>query len=69
MTAIGAKALVTQGMRIPPGSLVLSAPAKVVRPLTRKERLGLKYWAEKYVKNSAYCLRHQINVSAPLRSL
>src|SRR5215831_14182992 len=38
---IGAKALVTQGSRIPPGSLVLGAPAKVVRALTQKERLGL----------------------------
>ena len=65
---IGAKALVTQGMKIPPGSLVLGAPARVVRSLTRKERLGIKYWAEKYVGNSAYCLRHNINVSGPLRS-
>src|SRR5580658_4170410 len=35
---IGASALVTQGTRIPPGSLVLGAPAKVVRKLTPKER-------------------------------
>jgi carbonic anhydrase/acetyltransferase-like protein (isoleucine patch superfamily) len=63
---IGAKALVTQGMKIPPGSLVLGAPARVVRKLTRKERLGIKYWAEKYVGNTAYCLKHQINVSGPL---
>jgi carbonic anhydrase/acetyltransferase-like protein (isoleucine patch superfamily) len=39
---IGAAALVTQGMKIPPGSLVLGAPAKVVRTLTRQERAGLK---------------------------
>src|SRR5207249_4738886 len=63
---IGAKALVTQGMKIPPGSLVLGAPAKIIRPLTRPERAGLKYWAKKYVANSAYCLKHRINVSAPL---
>ncbi len=63
---IGAKALVTQGTKIPPGSLVLGAPAKVVRQLTPKERAGLKYWAEKYVANAAYCLKHGINVSAPL---
>ena len=55
---IGAKALVTQGVEIPPGSLVLGAPAKVVRSLTRRERAGLKSWAEKYVKNAAYCLKH-----------
>jgi carbonic anhydrase/acetyltransferase-like protein (isoleucine patch superfamily) len=58
---IGAKALVTQGMKIPPGSLVLGAPARVVRKLSKEERAGLKWWAEKYVDNSAYCLKHGIN--------
>jgi len=58
---IGARALVTQGMKIPPGSLVLGAPAKVVRKLTKKERAGLKWWAQKYVANGAYCLKHGIN--------
>lgn len=56
---IGAKALVTQGTKIPPGSLVLGAPAKVVRTLTREERGGLKWWAEKYVANAAYCLKNK----------
>jgi gamma-carbonic anhydrase len=63
---IGARALVTQGTKIPPGSMVLGSPAKVVRPLTDKERAGLKWWAEKYVTNGAYCLKHGINVGAPL---
>ncbi|MGD1088753.1 MAG: gamma carbonic anhydrase family protein [Verrucomicrobiota bacterium] len=63
---IGAKALVTQGTKIPPGSLVLGAPAKVVRKLSTEERAGLKWWAEKYVDNGAYCLKHKINVGAPL---
>jgi carbonic anhydrase/acetyltransferase-like protein (isoleucine patch superfamily) len=67
-SVVGAKALVTQGMKIPPGSLVLGAPAKVVRALTRKERAGLKSWAEKYFQNAAYCLKHGINVSRPLPS-
>ena len=65
---IGAKALVTQGMKIPSGSLVLGAPAKVVRKLTEKERAGLKWWAEKYVANGAYCLTHNINVGGPQSS-
>lgn len=65
---IGAKALVTQGMKIPAGSLVLGAPAKVVRKLTPEERAGLKHWAHKYVVNGAYCLKHGINVGAPLAS-
>ena len=65
---VGANALVTQGMKIPPGSMVLGAPAKVVRQLTPQERATLKYWARKYVANGAYCLQHGINVGAPLRS-
>src|SRR6516164_8608214 len=48
---IGAKALVTQGMKIPPGSLVLGTPAKVIRKLTKEERAGLRWWAQKYVDN------------------
>jgi carbonic anhydrase/acetyltransferase-like protein (isoleucine patch superfamily) len=63
---IGAKAVVTPGMKIPPGSMVLGTPAKVVRKLTATERNGLKYWANKYVANAAYCLKHGINVGAPL---
>ena len=63
---IGAKALVTQGTKIPPGSLVLGAPAKVIRKLSKEERAGLKWWAQKYVDNGAYCLKHKINAGAPL---
>lgn len=57
---IGAGALVTPGTRIPPGSLVLGSPAKVSRALRPEERSGLKYWAEKYVENSAFYLRNNI---------
>jgi carbonic anhydrase/acetyltransferase-like protein (isoleucine patch superfamily) len=63
---IGAKALVTQNTKIPPGSLVLGAPAKVIRPLTKEERAGLKWWAQKYVDNGAYCLRHGIGLGSPM---
>lgn len=63
---IGAKALVTPGTTIPDGSLVMGAPGKVVRALTEKERGELKHWAEKYVHNAAYCLKHGINVGTPL---
>jgi carbonic anhydrase/acetyltransferase-like protein (isoleucine patch superfamily) len=63
---IAAKALVTGGMKIPAGSLVMGAPAKVIRALSAKERAGLKHWADKYVTNGAYCLKHGINVGAPL---
>ncbi len=63
---IGAHALVTPGTVIPPGSMVLGSPAKVVRPLRPEERAGLKHWAQKYVTNGAYCLRHGLHVGAPL---
>jgi carbonic anhydrase/acetyltransferase-like protein (isoleucine patch superfamily) len=65
---IGAKALVTQQSRIPAGSLVLGAPARIVRALMPEERTGLKYWAEKYVANAAYCLAHDINAGVPQSS-
>ena len=65
---IGANSLVTQRTRIPPGSLVLGSPAKVARALNAAELAGLRNSAEKYARNAAYCLRHEINVSAPLPS-
>ena len=46
---IGAGALVTQHKKIPPGSLVLGSPAKVVRQLDLQEQQSIKTWAEKYV--------------------
>jgi carbonic anhydrase/acetyltransferase-like protein (isoleucine patch superfamily) len=46
---VGAGALVTKGTVIPDGSMVLGAPAKVVRPLTAEERAGLRLWAQKYI--------------------
>jgi carbonic anhydrase/acetyltransferase-like protein (isoleucine patch superfamily) len=61
---IGARSLVTQGTQIPAGSLVLGSPAKVVRPLTEKERASLKGMAEKYVKVAAYYLDHEIALAA-----
>jgi carbonic anhydrase/acetyltransferase-like protein (isoleucine patch superfamily) len=47
---IGANALVTQGMKVPPGSLVYGAPAKVVSRLSLDEQGRLRGWAEKYVE-------------------
>jgi len=59
---IGAKALVKQGMKIPPGSLVVGMPARVVRALTDDEKKALRASAEKYAANAAYCLKNRINV-------
>lgn len=46
---IGAGAVVTPGKKIPGGTLVLGAPAKVVRHLTADEISGLKQSAIDYV--------------------
>jgi gamma-carbonic anhydrase len=51
---VGAHALVTQGTRIPPGSLVLGSPAKVVKTLSAEEQAKLRGWAEKYVAVSSF---------------
>jgi carbonic anhydrase/acetyltransferase-like protein (isoleucine patch superfamily) len=60
---VGAGALVTQGFQAPPGSLVIGAPARIVRMLSRKERSAVKHWAAKYVQNAAYCLKHGIGLA------
>ena len=46
---VGANALVTQRLVAPPGSMILGAPAKVVRPLREDEQRALRHWAEKYI--------------------
>lgn len=57
-SVIGANALVTQGMKIPPGSLVLGSPGKVRRVLDLAEQADIRHWAEKYVLLSrAYLAR------------
>jgi gamma-carbonic anhydrase len=63
---VGANALVTQGTIVPPGSMVLGSPAKVVRSLSVDDRALLRTWADKYVANAAYCLKHCISVGNPL---
>lgn len=54
---VGANSLVPVGMRIPPGSLVMGVPAKVVRQLSPEEQSLLKGYAEKYVAESEFYLR------------
>ncbi len=49
---IGANATVTPGTRIPPGSMVLGTPAKVVRTLSAEEQAAVKLWAARYVRLS-----------------
>lgn len=49
---IGANATVKQGMIVPPGSLVLGTPAKIVRELSAVEQDEIKVWALRYVRLS-----------------
>lgn len=49
---VGAGALVTGGKKIPPGSLVLGSPGKVVRTLSAEEQAGIRVWADRYVELS-----------------
>jgi len=49
---IGANALVTQNKEIPPNSLVLGVPGKVVRELTEEEIKSIRENAVNYIKLS-----------------
>src|SRR6266571_3236020 len=44
--------LVTVGMKIPPGSLVLGSPAKIRRQLTLDEQKDIARWAWSYVETA-----------------
>lgn len=50
---IGAHALVPEGMDIPDGSLVLGAPAKIKRELSREQCEQLQQSAVEYVRKAA----------------
>jgi gamma-carbonic anhydrase len=52
-TIIGAGALVTKGMQIPPGVLVLGSPARVIRDLTADERASIPALSAKYLQVAA----------------
>ncbi|RRR77386.1 MAG: hypothetical protein EI684_01540 [Candidatus Viridilinea halotolerans] len=55
---IGARALVTEGMQVPPGSLVLGVPGRVVRPLSAQQVAQIRATAERYVaRKERYRLR------------
>jgi carbonic anhydrase/acetyltransferase-like protein (isoleucine patch superfamily) len=51
---IGANALVTMGMKIPAGSLVLGSPAKIRRQLTLEEQNDIARWAWSYVQTAKH---------------
>lgn len=49
---IGADALLTMNTDIPPGSLVLGSPGKIVRQLSQEEQRSIKGWATRYIELS-----------------
>jgi carbonic anhydrase/acetyltransferase-like protein (isoleucine patch superfamily) len=49
---VGAGSLITEGKEFPDGSMIMGAPAKVVRPLTPEQIAGLAHAAQHYVDNA-----------------
>ena len=50
---IGSNTLITEGKTIPPGTLTLGSPGKVVRDLTAEEIEELTDFSDRYVRNSS----------------
>ena len=46
---VGAHSLVTRDTQIPPGSLVMGTPAKIIRALRPEEIAGIRIWADHYI--------------------
>ena len=47
---VGAGSVVLEGTRIPPRTLAVGAPARVVRPVTAKDLAYVKRWVREYVE-------------------
>ncbi len=47
---VAAGTLILKGMIVPPGSLVMGSPGRVVRSLMIEEQHAIRGWAEKYVR-------------------
>jgi carbonic anhydrase/acetyltransferase-like protein (isoleucine patch superfamily) len=60
---VGAGALLTKDTSVPPGSLVLGSPAKVVRLLTAGEQKSIEELAAKYVSVGKYYLERKSGVA------
>jgi gamma-carbonic anhydrase len=60
---VGAGALVTKGTAIPPGSMVLGSPARVIRTLTLTEKAGISQLAQKYVDVARFYASHGSTVN------
>jgi carbonic anhydrase/acetyltransferase-like protein (isoleucine patch superfamily) len=62
---IGARALVTKHTTIPPRSLVLGMPAKVIRELTDEEVASIDTYAEHYLEYSAIYRGEEVPATNP----
>ena len=47
---VGAGSVVLEGMRVPPRTLVVGAPARVVRKITARDLAYIRGWVAKYVQ-------------------
>ena len=47
---VGAGSVVLEGTRIPPRSLAVGAPARVIRKVTAKDQMYVRRWIKKYVE-------------------
>src|SRR5713226_9517522 len=56
---VAAGSLISPGTIIPPRSLVMGVPARVKRPLTDEEVVGLARYRQNYVEYSAHYLAEQ----------
>ncbi len=60
---IGSNTLITEDKQIPPRSLVLGSPGKVLRELSEEEIESLTEFSDRYVRNSARYRRSHIHMS------
>ncbi len=65
---VAAMAFVKAGMQVPPRSLVLGSPAKVVRPLTEEEIAWKRKGTQEYQQLAVQCLQ-QMEAVAPLAAV
>jgi carbonic anhydrase/acetyltransferase-like protein (isoleucine patch superfamily) len=57
---VGANSFVPMGMRVPPGTLAVGSPAKVIRGLTPEETAIIRGYADKYCRTAEFYLRNGI---------
>ena len=61
---VGAGSVVLEGTKIPPRTLAVGAPARVVRSLTAKEVARTRWWVNKYVRLQRDYRKARVSVSA-----